>query len=72
MFEEDELYEYGIEATEMRMDLKYYMIYCMWMNFILMGVGPFLVLIVLNTLIVLKLKEMARERELELGGGPGR
>jgi hypothetical protein len=44
----------------------------MWLNFILMGVGPYILLITLNTLMLLKLKEMARERELEHLGQGGR
>lgn len=71
-FDEEDLYEYSIEPTEMRLNHNYYMIYCMWLNFFLMGVGPFVVLITLNTMMLRKLKEMANERELELGGGVGR
>jgi hypothetical protein len=44
----------------------------MWLNFILMGVGPYILLITLNTLMLLKLKEMARERESEHGIQAGR
>ncbi len=65
--EEEDLYTYGIEPTEMRLNHYYYMIYCMWLNFILMGVGPFILLITLNTLMLLKLKEMAKESEREHG-----
>jgi len=37
-----------------------------------MGVGPYILLITLNTLMLLKLKEMARERESEHGIQAGR
>lgn len=40
------------------MDENYYEIYCMWMNFILMGLGPFVVLITLNTLTFMELKNL--------------
>ena len=44
----------------------------MWLNFILMGVGPYVILITLNTLMLLKLKEIAKEREMEHLGQGGR
>jgi hypothetical protein len=44
----------------------------MWLNFILMGVGPYVLLITLNTLMLLKLKEIALERENERLGPNGR
>ena len=47
-------------------------VYCMWLNFILMGVGPYVILITLNTLMLLKLKEIAKEREMEHLGQGGR
>jgi hypothetical protein len=63
------MYEYSIDPTELRLNQKYYTIYCMWMNFIFMGIGPFVALIILNSLIVLELKKIDRERALEHGGG---
>ncbi len=60
-------YDYGILPTELRLNTHYYNIYCMWMNFILMGLGPYVILITLNTLMLLRLKEMQKERESEHG-----
>ena len=42
--------EYGLWITSLRLDFYYYNIYCMWMNFFLMGLIPFVILIVLNAL----------------------
>ena len=41
-------YDYG--GTPLRLNFYYYNIYCMWMNFFLMGLIPFVILIVLNAL----------------------
>jgi hypothetical protein len=60
-------YDYGILPTDLRLNTHYYNIYCMWLNFILMGLGPYVILITLNTLMLLRLKEMQREREIEHG-----
>ena len=57
--------EYGITPTVMRMDPYYIKIYCMWLNFLLMGLGPFLLLIILNTLTLRELNIMAQS-----GGRP--
>ena len=46
---------YDIQATAMRLDQYYYKIYLMWMNFFLMGLGPFVILVVLNALTVREL-----------------
>ena len=45
-----ELQQHYVDATEMRVDPYYYSIYNIWMNFIFMGLGPFVVLISLNGL----------------------
>ena len=58
--------QYGITPTLMRMNPYYVKIYCMWLNFLLMGLGPFLLLIVLNTLTLRELTIMAQAR----GQGP--
>ena len=42
--------EYGYYPTSLRQNFYYYNIYCMWMNFFLMGLIPFVILIVLNAL----------------------
>ena len=41
---------YGYDGTSLRLNFYYYNIYCMWMNFFLMGLIPFVILIVLNAL----------------------
>ena len=41
---------YGYGGTPLRLNFYYYNIYCMWMNFFLMGLVPFVILIVLNAL----------------------
>ena len=41
---------YYIDATEMRINTYYYSIYNIWLNFIFMGLGPFIILISLNGL----------------------
>ena len=41
---------YTIDATELRLNQAYYIVYTIWMNFIFMGLLPFLLLIVLNGL----------------------
>ena len=71
ILDDEDLYEYSIDPTDMRLNTYYYMIYCMWMNFFFMGLGPFVVLITLNTWILIKLKEMAKEREMDIGNGLG-
>ena len=45
----------------MRINQYYIRIYCVWMNFFLMGLGPFLVLITLNTLILRHLIIISKE-----------
>ena len=42
--------KYYIDATEMRINTYYYSIYNIWLNFIFMGLGPFIILISLNGL----------------------
>ena len=42
--------EYYYRGTSLRLNFYYYNIYCMWMNFFLMGLIPFVILIVLNAL----------------------
>ena len=39
---------YGLEGSEMRLNEYYIKIYCVWMNFICMGLIPFVALILLN------------------------
>ena len=55
-----DLFDYGIEATTMRMNQAYYNIYCMWLNFLFMGLGPFILLITLNSLMLHRLKVRTR------------
>ena len=47
--------KYGIVPTMMRLNPYYYRIYCVWLNLLLMGLGPFLLLIILNTLTLREL-----------------
>ena len=44
--------KYSIEPTALRTDPMYIKVYCIWMNFAFMGVGPFCLLIALNALTV--------------------
>ena len=61
---------YGIAPTVMRMN-PYYVKITMWLNFLLMGLGPFILLISLNMLTYMQLKTMARESHM-LTGPDGR
>ena len=47
--------KYSIVPTEMRLNAYYYRIYCVWLNLLLMGLGPFLLLIILNALTLREL-----------------
>ena len=47
---DEESNRYYIDATEMRINTYYYSIYNIWLNFIFMGLGPFIILISLNGL----------------------
>ena len=55
-----------IEATDMRKNSTYIRIYILWMNLFFLIVIPFLVLIILNTIIYIKIKRFEkRSRENE-------
>jgi hypothetical protein len=45
-----EIDEWDINPSAMRINPYYVKIYLMWLNFLLMGLGPFVLLITLNTL----------------------
>ena len=66
---------YSIEHTALRVDYFYNSIYRGWMNLILTAIIPFLLLIILNSLIFKKLKDIlsTRSRESVVGtfGTPG-
>ena len=47
--------KYSIVPTKMRLNEYYYKIYCVWLNLLLMGLGPFLLLIILNALTLREL-----------------
>jgi len=47
---------YRMAPTSLMLNLQYYQIYLVWLNFIFNGLIPFLVLIVLNLLMLKKLK----------------
>ena len=51
---------YTIDATELRLNQAYYIVYTIWMNFIFMGLLPFLLLIVLNGLTLNRLVKQIR------------
>ena len=44
--------EEGYKATDLRLNSKYYSIYCFWMNLLFMGVIPYLTLVILNTRMI--------------------
>ena len=43
-----QMYKYNVVPTDMRTNTYYYSIYYIWTNFLVMGSGPFLVLVILN------------------------
>ena len=49
-----------VRPMALRLNKYYFTIYCTWMNLILMGLGPFLLLITLNVLILIQLMEMGK------------
>ncbi len=49
---------YDIYPTPLRLNPYYYKYYCMWLNFFLMGLGPFVLLITLNVLTFKELKSL--------------
>ena len=52
--------EYVLSATELRENSEYYVAYTMWMNLILMGLLPFMILFVLNGLTLYSLIKQIR------------
>ena len=62
-YSEDVIYEYSVSPTLMRLNNHYYTIYCIWLNFIFNGIGPFVLLITLNTLMLIRLKQMTEEND---------
>ena len=56
-------HEFNVKPTLMRLDNHYYTIYCIWLNFIFNGIGPFIMLIILNTLMLIKLKQITSEND---------
>ena len=59
--------KYDIAATDLRLNGYYYKIYLMWMNFLLMGLGPFVVLVVLNALSVRELIVLSGGNNITIG-----
>ena len=49
-------------GTSLRFNKYYYKVYLTWMNLILMGIGPFILLITLNVLMLLQLMEFGKDR----------
>ena len=72
-FDQNNYDEYGqgylVNASEMRLNEYYIKIYCIWMNFVFMGLIPFVALIILNaqTLRSLVLKVIFMKKELKYG-----
>ena len=44
--------EYILEATKLRLNYEYFFFYTIWMNFVLMGLVPFMMITILNSLTV--------------------
>ena len=51
---------YGNRPTEMRINRIYVELYCGWMNFFVHNLLPYVLLIVLNTLILKELEQFSR------------
>jgi hypothetical protein len=58
---QDPSFVYFIELTELRMDKYYYSIYTVGLNTVLMGIGPFILLISLASLTLRRLIFYSRE-----------
>ena len=56
-------------ATKMRQNEYYYQIYVMWLSLLLMSIGPFVLLVVLNALIVRELIKLSRGNNIIAGPG---
>ena len=52
----------GYIATDLRLDTEYYSIYLFWINLIVMGVIPFLIITILNSLILNSLHLHLKDR----------
>ena len=52
-----------LDVTSLRQSRHYYQAK-VWMNLIMMGIGPFLLLVVLNVLILIQLREMSMENNI--------
>ena len=55
--------------TKMRANQYYYQIYVMWLSLLLMSIGPFVLLVVLNALIVQELIKLSRGNNILAGPG---
>lgn len=58
---EDSKNGYDVDAAEFRLNEYYIMIYCNWINFIFMGLIPFVALILLNAQTVKSLVVQVRK-----------
>jgi hypothetical protein len=56
---------FGIRPTDLRLDKAYVKVYCIWMNLLLNGILPFMTLIVLNALILRRLKALSKESPID-------
>lgn len=48
LLSQQQMYKYNVVPTDMRTNTYYYSIYYIWTNFLVMGSGPFLILVILN------------------------
>lgn len=65
----------SLERTEMRENVYYATIYLGWMNFVIMAIVPFTLLLTLNTLIFVQLRKQLTDRKQDsvigISGAPG-
>ena len=68
---EDGSFKIYNSATEMRKNPYYYLIYVMGLSLLLMSIGPFVLLVVLNALIVRELVRSSNHLPVIVVSGPG-
>ena len=61
---------YIVKPTRMRANQYYYQIYLMWLTLLLMSIGPFVLLVTLNALIVRELVRSANHLPVIVVSGP--
>ena len=60
---------YAWNLTDLRTNHYYYHIYKIWLNFLLMSLGPFIILVVLNALMLRELIKLAKDNNVTIGLG---